>query len=104
MAHVESVRLRGFKSVGGSWLNVGFSGKLNAIVGPSGCGKSFLLDSLCFAFATPPRTFGVASLASLANSDYSEVRWRRSARGWPLLLMRPAADDGFRLPSPSCCW
>ncbi len=54
MAHVVSIRLHGFKSVGGEWLEVGLKRGLNAVVGPNGCGKSSLLEALCFAFAVPP--------------------------------------------------
>lgn len=41
--------------------------------GPNGSGKSSLLDAICFAFAAPPRSFSVATLAELQNSDSSEV-------------------------------
>ena len=54
-----------------------------ACAGPNGCGKSSLLDALCFAFAAPLKSFSVASLADLANSDSSEVRcgWDQVPRG-----------------------
>lgn len=74
MAHVVSIRLRGFKSVGGEWLEVRLKSGLNAIVGPNGCGKSSMLEALCFAFAVPPRALGASSLSDLANSDCSKVR------------------------------
>jgi hypothetical protein len=103
MAYIESVRLRGFKAVGNDWLEVSFGSGLNAIVGergqrrlppalpsraafpnwvpacaplpgPNGCGKSSLLEALCFAFAAPLRSFGVAALADLANTDSVQVQ------------------------------
>ncbi|KAL4425175.1 hypothetical protein ABPG75_009191 [Micractinium tetrahymenae] len=73
MAHISSVRLKAFKSVGSEWVEVPLRRGLCAIVGPNGCGKSSLLDAVLFAFAAPARSFGVASLSELASSDSTEV-------------------------------
>eukprot|EP00887_Chlorella_sp_A99_P003385 scaffold7.g3385.t1 len=71
--HIATVHAKAFKSVGADWLELSLSDGLNAIVGPNGSGKSSLLDAICFAFAAPPRSFGVATLPELQNSDCSEV-------------------------------
>lgn len=71
---ISRVRVRAFKSVGKTHLQVDFSGGLTCIVGPNGSGKSNLLDAVCFACGCSPAVLGVQRLADLQCTDVQEVR------------------------------
>ncbi len=74
MAHVVSIRLHGFKSVGGEWLEVGLKRRLNAIVGPNGLWQVLSAGGPLLRVCGAARTLGPPSLSNCANSDCSEVR------------------------------
>ena len=73
-AYVSRLRLKAFKSVGATWLEVDLFRGLVGVVGPNGSGKSTLLDAICFAFACPPSLRGIQQLSELQSTETQEVR------------------------------
>ncbi|GLC34254.1 hypothetical protein PLESTF_000823600 [Pleodorina starrii] len=68
--HLASIRVRGFKSFGPSWVTAPLpSANLVGILGPNGSGKSNLLEAVLFAVGCPATTLRVRTLRELASSD-----------------------------------
>ena len=70
---VSGIKVKTFKSVGRTPVEVSFSRGLTCIVGPNGSGKSNLLDAVCFACGCSPTVLGVQRLADLQCTDVQEV-------------------------------
>ncbi len=70
---ISNVRVRAFKSVGKTHLQVELGSGLTCIVGPNGAGKSNFLDAVCFACGCSAAVLGVQRLADLQCTDVQEV-------------------------------
>ncbi|EFJ47136.1 hypothetical protein VOLCADRAFT_105201 [Volvox carteri f. nagariensis] len=67
---LSSIRVRGFKSFGPSWVTVPLPNtNLVGILGPNGSGKSNLLEAVLFAVGCPATSLRVRTLRELASSD-----------------------------------
>ncbi|KAL0034643.1 hypothetical protein WJX77_000708 [Trebouxia sp. C0004] len=70
---ISNVKVRAFKSVGKTHLEVDLSSGLTCIIGPNGSGKSNFLDAVCFACGCSAAALGVQRLADLQCTDAQEV-------------------------------
>ncbi|DBB18122.1 TPA: hypothetical protein ACH3X3_003098 [Trebouxia sp. C0006] len=70
---ISNVKVRAFKSVGKTHLQVELGSGLTCIVGPNGTGKSNFLDAVCFACGCSAAVLGVQRLADLQCTDVQEV-------------------------------
>ncbi len=70
---ISNVKVRAFKSVEKTHLQVDLGSGLTCIVGPNGSGKSNFLDAVCFACGCSAAVLGVQRLADLQCTDVQEV-------------------------------